>query len=183
MIHLICGPVMSGKTTQLFMYLEREVYAKQKVCLIRPVKDDREYFSHNEAIEISYNKSNIPTYSIISFTESMITDFSQYDSIFIDEAFMIKDCYKILDVLGAEHDIYISSLLASSELKLFPEMIKILPYIDFITKLNSVCSCGSKTANYSFYKLGKKTKGIVIGGENEYEPKCQKCLNQVLDNE
>ena len=42
----------SGKSTALFQRLEKLLYAKKRILLIRPKKDDRGYFTHSNGIEI-----------------------------------------------------------------------------------------------------------------------------------
>lgn len=91
---------------------------------------------------------------------------------------MIKDIYRLADIYGVAKDVYIASLLCSSENKMFEEIIKLLPYCEKIEKLNGVCmKCGSKLGSYSFYIKGNKDHEIEIGGEDNYQIRCKECYD------
>ncbi len=177
MITLICGPMYSGKSTALFQRLERLLYARKKVLLIRPKKDDRGYFSHNGGVDpekLAKTHKNL----VIEYLEKITTEDyhrilkEKYDAIFIDEYFMIPDSSLFASLYGI--DVYYGGLLASSECKLFDETIKILPRCDKIKKLNGVCmDCGSELGNYSFADFDK-TSDIVVG-DTKYKCLCSKC--------
>jgi thymidine kinase len=175
MIKYITGPMFSSKSSELFKYIDRMSYARKEICLIRPMKDTRDFFSHSQGINDSYKEKELKIYTISSFNDLEQYDLTMYNVIFIDEAFMIEDCYKIL-IKYKDKDIILAGLLATSECELFPEVIKFLPYCDFIIKLNAVCvKCGSELGNYTFYKNGKKCEKIAIGDNKVYEPRCIKC--------
>lgn len=179
MITLITGPMYSGKSTELFKYIEREYYAKKIIRLIRPKKDDRGYFSHFDAVNKALEDFEIDIQYESKIDEALLHSLWMCDSIFIDEFFMIEDAYKIASSFGAIKNIFYAGLSVSSELKVFPEVIKLLPYCDEIIKLNGVCmKCGSYHGNYSFYK-GKKSKDIVIG-DSDYLVLCQNCYNDKM---
>ena len=177
---LICGPMYSGKSTSLFQRLERFLFAKKKILLLRPKKDDRGYFTHSEGINLEKLSARYP--DIFSVKE--IVDFNladnedikkqNIDAVFVDEYFMIPGIHNLC--LQTDFDVYFGGLLASSECELFEETIKILPFCDKIKKLNAICeTCGSELANYSFADF-KKTSNIVIG-DTKYKVLCQKCYN------
>jgi thymidine kinase len=173
MITLICGPMYSGKSTMLVQKMERYIYAKKNICLIRPKKDDRGYFTHNGVDNIkSVLKENDGYFEINEFTD--LNDFSKYSAIFVDEYFMIKNCKLLCSLLDT--DIYFAGLLASSENKLFTEAEQILPYCDEIFKLNGVCvEDGSQYGNYSgYFGTAKKTSEILVG-DTAYKCLCRKC--------
>jgi thymidine kinase len=160
-------------------YIEREVFAKRKVCLIRPMKDTRDYFSHSEGVESSYNKLNIQHYYFDKINIDIdYAIFEKYDSIFIDECFMIENAFEVAKRFSDSKNIFYAGLLASSECNIFPEVAKLLPYCEHIEKLNGVCMlCGNQTANYSFYK-GKKVSDIVVG-DNDYLLLCKTCYTKL----
>lgn len=179
MILLITGPMFSGKSTELFKYIEREYYAKKQICLIRPKKDDRGYFSHFDAVNKALETFNVDIQYVSEIDKNEISNLYQYDSIFIDEFFMIKDAYKIASTFGITKKIFYAGLTVSSELEVFEETIKLLPYCDEIIKLNGVCmECGSYHGNYSYYKGIKKE--VVVVGDDSYMVLCQECYNNKM---
>lgn len=181
MVTFITGPMFSFKTSTLFTRIERHYFAKDKVLLIRPSQDDREYFSHSKAVETGYNDLAITTIRVSSFDGfSFRSDIclDHYDAIFVDEAFMIKDCWRLAKKYGASKFIYLAGLMSSSENALFDEVAKFLPYCDEIVKLNGVCmDCGSQLGNYSYY-IGSEKKAAILVGDSEYLCLCQKCRDK-----
>ena len=191
MITLICGPMYSGKSTTLIQKMERYIYANKRICLIRPVKDDRGYFTHGGIDNVRKILKDGDGYlEITEFKEQQVKEIiNKYDAVFVDEYFMIKGCKLLCDVLPENKrcDIYFAGLLATSENELFSETLQILPYCDDIIKLNGVCTgvdeqgCGSQHGNYSGY-FGKasKTSDILVG-DNVYRCLCRKCYKKAFN--
>ena len=177
---LICGPMYSGKSTALFQRMERLLFAKKKVLLIRPRKDDRGYFTHSDGIDIEKLEKNFPNLVVLkfkTFDESDIFAIKNdgFEAVFVDEYFMIPGIHHLCH--QTDFDVYFGGLLASSECKLFYEAIKILPYADKIEKLNGVCmDCGSELGNYSFADFDKKEEIVV--GDSKYKCLCAKCYHK-----
>lgn len=178
---LICGPMYSGKSTALFQRLERCLFAKKKVLLIRPKKDDRGYFTHSGGVDLKKLEENFKELFYIEEVESIESGFlnwilyEEFEAVFVDEYFMIPDSHKLC--YQNEYDVYFGGLLATSECELFDEAIKILPFCDKIKKLNSVCmDCGSEIANYSYANFNK-TSAIDVG-DTKYLCLCQKCYRK-----
>lgn len=183
MITLICGPMFSGKSTALLQKIERGVYGKKSVALIRPKKDNRKYFTHsdgNSTLEKLIRDKKVKLYEIegeIS-DEQVQTILDLYQIVCVDEYFMIKGCKKFCTTMSVlpHTDLYFAGLLSTSENTLFPEAVDILPYCDEILKLNSVClDCGSNHGSYSAFIGAEKKDLIVVGDENLYKPVCRKC--------
>ena len=183
MIKLFCGAMYSGKSESLMRDMVKHTYANKKILFIRPCIDDRGYITHfkndsklnklieDEKIECMYLKE---------FYKTTIDDilFENYDSIFIDEFFMIKNNRRFLENLLKERkntNVYFGGLIADSDAHMFDEAIQILPLCDEIEKLNGVCTkCGSMLGNYSRY-LGTKKNQIEVG-DVKYECVCGKCF-------
>ena len=168
--------MFSGKSTLLFQKMERYVYARKKVLLIRPIRDTRKFFSHSpldRGLKKLAESGKIATKMVAAFSEN--TRFDDYDAVFVDEYFMIDGCRNLARASREDQDIYFAGLLATSECSLFDEAIALLPYCDSVIKLNGVCTeCGNQLGNYSYYLQGKKTSDIVVG-DSEYTCLCREC--------
>lgn len=190
MITIIMGPMMARKSTELLRYLERGVIGKKNVCLIRPMTDTRNFFSHSQGTQSIYDSLDIPTFYVNDHDNKLylwdksykcIDELLKYDIIGIDECQFIDNLKEIIvSILEEKYsiDFYIAGLLATSECQVFEPIIDILPYCDQIIKLNAVCSqCGNDVANYTFYKEGIKNNDVEIGGDDKYEARCYKCYS------
>lgn len=185
---LICGPMYSGKSTALFQRLERCLFARKKVLLIRPKKDDRGYFTHSGGVDLKKLEENFRECFYIEEVESIGTSFlnwilyKKFEAVFVDEYFMIPGAHQLC--YQNNYDVYFGGLLADSDCKLFEETIKILPFCEKIKKLNSVCmgfdlkGC-DKEANYSVYLGGAKDQILV--GDRCYACMCAECYDKFMN--
>ena len=178
MVTFITGPMYAFKSSALFSKIERHMFAKDQVLLIRPKWDNRGYFSHSAAVNASVNGMDIPTAYVSSYDDFnglYRAKLETSNAVFMDEAFMVKDAWKLAAEFGADKDVYFAGLLASSENKVFDEVSKLLPYCDEIVKLNGVCmDCGSQLGNYSYFIGAKKTEDILVG-DKEFLCLCARC--------
>lgn len=182
MIKLFCGAMFSGKSESLMRDMIKHTYANKKILFIRPCIDDRGYITHSKN-DSKVNKliedEKIECVYLKEFDQTTINDIviENYDSIFIDEYFMIKNNREFLQTLlknGNNTNVYIGGLIADSDAHMFDEAIQILPLCDEIEKLNGVCTkCGSMLGNYS-YHIGEKSSQIEVG-DVKYECICGKC--------
>ena len=136
MITLICGPMYSGKSTALFQRLERCLYAKKKVLLIRPRKDDRGYFTHSGGIDLKALEEKFDKFVILTVKELELSDCESikkdgFDDVFVDEYFMIPGASSLCH--QNYFNVYYGGLLASSECELFEETKKI-PWEEYLPK-------------------------------------------------
>ncbi|MCR5218451.1 hypothetical protein [Treponema sp.] len=184
MITLICGSMYSGKSTTLLMKIQRAIYGRKKAVLIRAKIDNRGYFTHslgNEELRQFVENKKLTVLEINEFTEEKVKEICEFfDSIFIDEFFMIKNCALLAKKSLPSNDVYFAGLIATSENQVFSEVIDILPYCDEILKLNGVCmECGSQLGNYSLYTGGTKTQTIEVGDINKYKCVCKECYLKI----
>ena len=182
MVTAILGPMMSGKSSELLRYLERGIRGQKRVCLVRPMNDNREYFSHSIGSETVFNNLKLDIYNVpidnypIDYNDMMM-NMKNYDIIGIDECQFISYLDEFVKhLILLQKDIYISGLLATSESIMFEPIKKVLPYCDYIEKLNAVCTkCGSDIGSYTKYKKGNKTESVVVGGADMYTAYCSNC--------
>ena len=181
MKEMICGPMYSGKSTALFQRLERLLFARKRVLLLRPKKDDRGYFTHSGAVDPVKLEEKYPDKFVIKEIKTFEPEdikniiIDEFDAVFVDEYFMIPGIHHICH--QTTFDVYFGGLLATSECQLTTEAVMILPYCDKIKKLNAVCmDCGSELGSYSFAEF-EKTSEVVVG-DSKYVCLCQDCYDK-----
>ena len=175
MITMYIGPMFASKTTELLTKLERASIAKRRVVMLRPGVDNRGFLSHGGRKINGFKEV---------FTEDLLTfDISNFDVIGIDEGQFHKNLKEfIIKANKLNKDVYISALHATSESEMFEEIIRAIPYCENIIKLNAICTkCGSELGNYTFFKEGKKTEKVVVGGSNSYTALCQHCYFEEME--
>ena len=185
MTKLITGPMFSFKTSRLVHSMEKYLLAGKKILFFRPLKDDRGYVSHNDGIEKLFKnlKGEITTKEVTSYNdmESIIKDLyidkSMIDVIFVDEYFMIKDCYKLAEEFGDKLPIIFAGLISDSNNILFPEAINLLPFIEYIEKENAICMECGEPASFSAY-FGSPNRGEIEVGDNLYKCLCFSCYKK-----
>jgi thymidine kinase len=166
---IYCGPMFSSKTTNMLLKLERFELQGKKVHVFKPDLDNR------------YSKIDIVTHSgwkreatVINCANDILKHMKTNPSnvVAIDEAFMLKDCSKVLTWLYKNGvTIVVSTLNLNYKCVPFPEIEKLLPWATDIIKCTSVCSICGNDAHYS-YRNSRDDNDIVIGGGELYEPRC-----------
>ena len=174
MITLICGPMYSGKSTEMVRRLERSYIAKKKVVLIRPKIDSRRFLNHS--------KQNFSWLNEEFVKDLMDFNTLDYDVIGIDEGQFHKNLIDFCKV--ARHNnksVVVAALHSTSECEMFDPIIELIPHCEEIVKLNAVCtSCGDDWATYTYFLAGDKKDKVAVGGSKEYTALCAKCYENKI---
>lgn len=168
MITLVCGPMFSGKTTEVLRRLERASVANKNAVLLRPKIDTRDFLTHTQK-EVSWLETQ--------FVDLCDFDADEFDVVGIDEGQFHKGLKDFCLRWSTNfRKIIISALHSTSECEMFEPIIDIIPYCEEIVKLNAVCTkCGSEYGNYTFYKSGGKIDKVAVGGPDSYTALCGEC--------
>lgn len=177
-LHLIVGPMFSGKTTRLIQ-IYREYCHRHSV-------DNLLLINHKMDAE-RYSADNMLTHDNDRETCVSISDLNsiQYDpkkrAIFINEAQLFQGLKKwaltILDI--AENiDIYLCGLDSDFKVERFGELLDLVPYATTVTKLQGKCSTDDCCRPSMFtHRITEDTAQIVIGTDN-YIPVCRQCYKR-----
>ena len=167
------GPMFSSKTTRLFDTLDRARYQKKSSILFKASMDDR-YSKTAVCTHSGTQMLGVTIDSGSSLLEFLSTSNEVYDTIAVDEAFMIEGIAEVLVWLFKKGvNVYVSSLTLSYNATVFNEMAILLPWATRVDICTAVCTkCGSD----ALYTHKKKDDGkiISVGGDNMYEPRCWK---------
>jgi len=171
MIELVIGPMFAGKSTFMVQKCNEAIHDKKRVVIIKHASDKR------------YEK-NIVTHDQGSFDNviylSNISDIhmDDYDVIGIDEGhfFSSLDLF-CLDALKNDKHVIISGLSSDYLMRPFDIISKVIPLSTHIYKMNAKCTLCDQCANFT-KRITKTNELFVIGGINEYEPRCYTCYHQ-----
>lgn len=177
-LEVVCGPMFCGKTEELIRKLKRATIAKQNVVVITPEMDTRygagKIKSHGATdlekvtglvpIQVATDLSNFP--EIKPEVEVVAGDEVQFFGKKIID--ITKDLvYAGKYVMWFGLDLYSDGNPAGS----IPELLALA---DIPRKLQSVCVRCHKPATRS-YRLSKKKSRVLLGGAEDYEPRCKTC--------
>jgi len=187
-LHLIAGPMFSGKTTELFRMLSVANEAGfMRILHVNSAIDTRSFASHNKGINIP---ENITTRQVQDLSE-ILPHIDNFDVIGIDEAQFFTDLKDIVINLVEEHNKYVivAGLDADINRNKFGQILDLIPYCDEIRKIYPFCILCSKNGIIKrglFSKLvtSKETceyndngNVIKVGGKDKYIPVCRNCFN------
>jgi len=180
-LHLIIGPMYSGKTTEILRRLN--IYSEMgfETLYLNTKLDNRSGENFSTHSSFISNAGKIDTISVLKLRDSL-DEIMKYKVIGIDEAQMFSGLKEfVLDLVEThKKTIIVGGLNGDFKREKFGEIIDLIPYCDSIETLNPFCLACSQEGNYTNAIFSKRldmnnTDKIVIGGKNEYIPVCRKC--------
>lgn len=187
---LYTGPMFSSKTTRLLMEADKRQYQKQKIVSFKSRMDDR-YSEFGEIVTHNFNK--LPAHLVSTGDEIInkiveLEEFSEIDSVIIDELFLIENgaqaCVKLFK---KGYNVIVASIDLSFTGEPFEEVKNIMPYCTKIEKCTAVCTVCQTDARYTARKSQgslantKSDNQIQVGGSELYEARCQLHHNYMRD--
>lgn len=180
-IEVICGPMFSGKTSELLRRLERFEVANKKFILIKPSLDTR--FSEEEVV--ARGKKGKKSVPVKNAEEILLRVKENPDAriVAIDEAqfFDRNEKMNLLSVCRKlkkeNYYIIINGLDMNFHGETFGWMPEIMCIANTVTKLTAVCKypgCGEDAGmsyKFSSKKSGKDSE-IELGDGDKYEARC-----------
>jgi thymidine kinase len=176
-IKVICGPMFSGKTTQLLKAVNEHRAAGDKVFVFKPKMDDR----YAEEAVVSHDKRQTQAFPVAKSVE-ILDYYTNADVVAIDEVQFFDD--KIIDVCQkitkAGKTVIVAGLDMDYLGRPFGSMPALLTVADEIKKLNSVCTFCSGRARFS-HRISEDNAVVVLGEKDKYVPLCRSCFNEMSD--
>lgn len=169
------GPMFGSKTTRLLAEVDRLRYKNRSVLLVKPSIDKR------------YDINKITTHSGITFESICVSsaeDLYEYvrhhdlfDTIAVDEAFMIKDIDKaLIDYYRRGMSIIVSSIQLDAKEKPFETIKNMMPWATKIEICPAVCTQCDEDAYFTeaMFDMDNTTQEQRIGAGDMYQPRCAK---------
>ena len=180
MLHIILGPMFSGKTSRLIQEYKTRTYIGCSVAVINYAGDVR--YSSDPKV-VSHDLISIPCIMTYDLREEWKQSeiLQQSNVILINEAQFFGNLYEtVIDMVekGGKH-VYLYGLDSDFNRCLFGEIYKLIPYADTIIKLNSLCSiCKDGSAAIHSLRTISRGEQILVGTDDIYKPVCRKCYQQ-----
>ena len=175
-LHIIIGPMFSGKTTKLINEINTLKIYKKNILIINSKKDNRiETDSIKTHTNIVYN-----AYKTENLTRELINELSnKYDVIAIDEAQFFDNLYDFVnELLKLNIHIIVCGLNGDRNQKKFGFITDLIPLANKIDKLSGICNiCNDGTPGdfTSIKSINKDSNNqILIGDNNLFLCVCRK---------
>lgn len=175
-LHLIIGPMFSGKSTELLRLMRRYSLAKKKCQLIKYAKDVR-YTNGKEVC--SHDRVTYPAITCNDLSDVEDSHVESYDVIGVDEGQFFPGVEAFVEKWANRGKVVIVAALDSTyERKPFGSIPYLVPLADSVKKLNAVCvSCARDAAFTKRRSKESISESVeVIGGDELYMAVCRGCF-------
>ena len=174
-LHIIFGPMFSGKSTKLINEINTLKMYKKNILIINSNKDIR--VQHN--FIKTHNDIQYKAIKLNELDESKISIIIQkYDTVCIDEAQFFSNLIPFIkNLLQYNIHIIVTGLNGDTNQNKFGYIIDLIPLANKIDKLSGICTiCNNGTpGDFSILKKNKQKKEqILVGGDDMYQCVCRK---------
>ena len=176
-LHLICGPMFAGKSTELLRRVRRYSLARKTIVVFKHVKDVR--FGEEMAITthdaMVQGAASFEVLAVSDLSGPMATRAATRASIIaVDEGQFFTDLAPTCNKWADEGKIVVVAALDTTyERKPFDTVVSLCP--DYITKLTAVCIRCSSEATFT-HRTTDETELEVVGADDKYEALCRACF-------
>ena len=178
-IEVVCGSMFSGKTEELIRRMKRAQIAKLKVEIFKPVIDTR----YSEEDVVSHNENAIHSTPVDSPGNILLMT-GDVNVVGIDEAQFFDE--SIVDVCNELANQGIRVIVAGLDMdylgKPFGPMPRLMAIAEYVTKVHAICVRCGDLAQHSYRKT-QSDDLVMLGEQQEYEPLCRKCFNDLMGKE
>ncbi len=169
-IEVICGPMFSGKTSELIRRVERAQIAKQRVQIFKP------------AIDVRYDKDGVVAHTSRSLkaepVESAVDILHKLkDStrvVAIDEVQFFDDAIVtvVMKLAARGYRIICAGLDLDFRAQPFGQMPTLLALADEVVKIHAICTvCGAPATRTQ--RLSTAKSQVLLGETDAYEARCR----------
>jgi thymidine kinase len=171
-LHLILGPMFSGKTTRLIQEYRKRTYIKESVAVINYAEDTR----YDSTQLSTHDKVMVPCIQTLMIRD-VLHKLADVNTIFINEGQFFADLYEtvieLVETMGK--NVYVYGLDGDFTRSIFGDMYRLIPLCDSMIKLSALCShCRDGTPAIFSHRITQEQQQVSIGSDN-YIPLCRKC--------
>ena len=180
-LHIIFGPMFSGKSTSLLNQINCLKVYKKNILVINSIKDSR---VENNKIK-THDGLKYDAYKVNELEKNLIEEIldKHYDTICIDEAqFFTNLEYFVKELLNYNIHVVVAGLNGDTNQEKFGYIYDLIPFANKITKLSGICTICNDGTPGDFTSLKKniiKNNQIKVGDDDIYMCVCRK---HILNN-
>lgn len=168
-LEVLCGPMFSGKSTELIRRLVRAQIAKQKIAVFKPHIDTR------FAGLGSHSKQEFPAYTIHKDTPAMLLDLvGDAQVVGIEEAqFFAPTIVQTVQILAEQNKrVIVAGLDMDAWGRPFGSMPILMALAEQIDKYTAICTVCGDDATQS-QKIVASGDAEDVGAADKYEARCR----------
>ncbi len=172
-LHLILGPMFSGKTTELIRIYNKYTACGIKCLMINHGSDTR---YSNEGHVTSHSQEQIKSLNLIKL-QHLAGVFGYYDVFLINEGQFFPDLYDVVKMLvdNQKKHVFVCGLDGDFKREKFGQILDLIPLCDNVVKLKAVCqNCKKSDAIYTYRKTND-TQQTIVAEKNMYSALCRNC--------
>lgn len=172
-IHLIVGPMWSGKSTELFRRLRRAEYADQSTRLFKYAGDTR--YVGRSALASSHDQTRHPATPVNRLDER---DIEPNTVIGIDEGQFIDNLVPFCEEAARQGcRVIVAALESDYRREKFPRISDLIPKCEKLDKLHAVCFLCKQEASFTS-RIDQSQEQESIGGMEKYRAVCRICYTK-----
>ena len=192
-IQLITGCMYAGKTSEMFLRVQRQAHAGRHPLIIRFAGDnrynetdegDQEEEEARAAMATSHDRYTMVAVSVDA--NGLTTEIPGLDKagvVGIDEGQFYDNLAPFCDALANDGKVVIVAALDSTwERKPFPQVSQLYSVADTVDKLKGVCIVCSGEASFS-RRITSSTELVDVGGDDKYICVCRSCFDVPIEQE
>lgn len=179
-LHIITGPMFSGKSTKLLNEINTlQIY--KKVLVINSKKDTR---VENNKI-LTHNGLKFDAKKVNDLKIELIDDILKYNynTVCIDESQFFNNLESFVkELLKNDIHVVIAGLNGDTNQEKFGHIIDLFPLANKITKLSGICTVCNDGTPGDFTTLRPnivKTDQVLVGNDDLYMCVCRKHINKI----
>ncbi len=169
-IEVICGPMFSGKTSELIRRVERAQIAKQRVQIFKPAIDVR----YDKEDVVSHTSRSLKAEPVESAVDILLKLKDSTRVVAIDEVQFFDDAIVtiVMKLAARGYRIICAGLDLDYRARPFGPMPTLLALADEVVKIHAICTvCGAPATRTQ--RLSTAKAQVLLGETDAYEARCR----------
>jgi thymidine kinase len=169
-IEVVCGPMFSGKTSELIRRVERAQIAKQRVQIFKPSIDIR----YNKEDVVSHTSRTVKAEPVENAVDILIRLKDSTRVVAIDEVQFFDEAITtvVVKLAARGYRVICAGLDLDYRAQPFGPMPSLLAVADEVMKIHAICTiCGASASRTQ--RLIKSKSQVLLGETDAYEARCR----------